>query len=141
MAAFCDGSIIAQLGIPDMQEAIAYALSYPHRLALKQPLPDLAAIHALTFESPDFNKFPCLRIAFDAVRQGGTLPAVMNAANEVAVTAFLDGRIHFTDIAAIVEKTMSGHAVDSTPDLNAILDADHWSRLESHRKVEELATI
>ncbi len=141
MVAFCDGSVIAQLGIPDMQGAIAYALSHPCRLSLKQPLPDLATIHALTFESPNFSKFPCLRLAFDALQQGGALPSVMNAANEIAVSAFLDGRIRFTDIPVIVEKTMAEHAVDPAPDLDAILAADQWSRLKSQSKVEELATI
>jgi len=141
MVAFCDGAILAQLGIPDMQGAIAYALSYPQRLALHQPMPNLPAIHALTFESPDTQKFPCLRLAFEAVQTGGTLPAVMNAANEIAVAAFLDGRLRFTDIAAVVSRTMSAHVIDSTPDLAAILAADQWARLKSQSMVEELAAI
>ena len=141
MVAFCDGSIIAQLGIPDMQGAIAYALSHPHRLELRQPLPDLVAIHTLTFESPNFNKFPCLRLAFDALKQGGTLPSVMNAANEIAVSAFLGGRIRFNDISVIIEKTMAEHSVDQAPGLDDILAADQWSRHKSQSKVEELATI
>jgi 1-deoxy-D-xylulose-5-phosphate reductoisomerase len=128
MAAYNDGSILAQMGIPDMQQAIAYALSYPRRLDLQQPLPDFAALSQLTFRQPDMTRFPCLKLAFDACRNGGTLPAVMNAANEVAVQAFLDRQLAFTDIPKIVEAAMKTHQVDRDPDLTAVLNADAWAR-------------
>jgi 1-deoxy-D-xylulose-5-phosphate reductoisomerase len=128
MAAYHDGSILAQMGIPDMQQAIAYALSYPRRLGLQQPLPDFASLGRLTFRQPDMTRFPCLRLAFDACRRGGTLPAVMNAANEVAVQAFLDRLLAFTDIPRVVEATMKTHQVDRDPDVTAVLNADAWAR-------------
>lgn len=137
MVAFRDGSVIAQMGIPDMQGAIAYALSYPERLDLRQPLPDLAALGALTFESPDMERFPCLKLAFEACRRGGSLPAVLNAANEVAVAAFLEKKILFVHIAAIIGDTMAAHAIGASPDLAAIMAADNWARGMAQRKVEE----
>ncbi len=128
MVAFRDGAVIAQLGIPDMKAAIAYALSYPERLALGQPLPDFSGGGDLTFREPDLEKFPCLALAFDACRQGGTLPAVLNAANEVAVNAFLEKRIGFNDIPRIVGRTMAAHAGVDVPALEAIIAADRWAR-------------
>jgi 1-deoxy-D-xylulose-5-phosphate reductoisomerase len=128
MVAYRDGSIIAQLGVPDMKTAIAYALSYPQRLALDQPLPDFAAIGALTFQAPDTDRFPCLGLAFRACASGGTLPAVMNGANEVAVEAFLAGKLGFTAIAEAVKNTMDSHRQIETPDLPQILAADRWAR-------------
>ena len=89
---------MAQLSLPDMKGAIAYALSWPERLPLEHPLPDFAELGALRFESPDMDKFSCLALAFDACRAGGSMPAVLNAANEVAVEAFLDGDIGFDRI-------------------------------------------
>lgn len=128
MVAYRDGSVIAQLGVPDMKGAIAYALSYPERLALGQPLPDFAGIGRFDFEKPDLDRFPCLALAFEAVRQGGTLPAVLNAANEAAVAAFLGKQVNFTDIPVIIEKTMQGHVVVTDPGLDDIMSADQWAR-------------
>jgi 1-deoxy-D-xylulose-5-phosphate reductoisomerase len=128
MAAYHDGSIVAQMGIPDMQQAISYALSYPRRLGLQQSLPDFAALGQLTFRQPDMTRFPCLKLAFDACRRGGTLPAVMNAANEVAVQAFLDRQLTFTDIPKVVEAAMKTHQIDCDPDVAAVLNADAWAR-------------
>jgi len=141
MVAYCDGSIIAQLGIPDMQGAIAYALSHPRRLALGQPLPDLKALKALTFEDPDETRFPCLTLAMAACRRGGTLPAVLNAANETAVHAFLAGDLLFPGIARVVQATMDEHDPVHNPDLDAILGADVWARDKAQTWVEELKTI
>ena len=141
MVAFCDGSILAQMGVPDMQVAIAYALSYPERLALHQPLPDLAGISALTFQPPDLSRFPGLQLAFEACRTGGTLPAVLNAANEVAVDAFLYHNLSFPAIYQVIRSVMTAHSVDMTPDINAILAADAWARQIARRKVEELIEI
>jgi 1-deoxy-D-xylulose-5-phosphate reductoisomerase len=128
MVAYRDGSILAQLGVPDMRGAIAYALSYPERLELGQPLPDFCGMGMLTFEKPDFKTFTCLGLAFDACRLGGSMPAVMNAANEVAVAAFLDGAVAFGAIATIIADVMGSHTVISRPDIEDILDADRWAR-------------
>ena len=128
MVAYRDGSIIAQLGIPDMKGAIAYALSYPERLALNQPLPDFSGQQDLTFQEPDLDRFPCLALAFQACKVGKTLPAVLNAANEVAVNAFLDSRIAFIGIAKIVSMTMEAHEPHLNPTLEDIISADAWAR-------------
>ena len=128
MVAYRDGSVIAQLGIPDMRGAIAYALSYPERLDTGLALPDFADIGALTFRKPDYDQFPCLGLAFDACKIGGTMPAVLNAANEVAVGAFLDCRIPFSGIAALIGETMMAHSLVMTPSLEDIIAADTWAR-------------
>jgi len=128
MVSYKDGSVIAQMSIPNMKGAIAYAMSYPERLPLGQPLPDFKSIGSLTFQRPDTGKFPCLDLAFSAGKTGGTLPAVLNAANEVAVEAFLNKRLHFTDIPEVIRKTMEKHFVVANPALSDILDADFWAR-------------
>lgn len=128
MVSYKDGSVIAQMSIPDMKGAIAYAMSYPERLPLGQPLPDFKSIGSLTFQKPDTGKFPCLDLAFSAGKTGGTLPSVLNAANEVAVEAFLNKRLHFTDIPEVIRKTMEKHFVVANPALSDILDADLWAR-------------
>jgi 1-deoxy-D-xylulose-5-phosphate reductoisomerase len=131
MVAFRDGSVMAQLGIPDMKTAIAYALSYPKRLPLEQSIPDFAALGELTFQKPDFDKFPCLALAYQAADGGGTLPAVMNAANEVAVQAFLEQAISFAQIPEVIRQTMKMHTNVKTPDLSDILGADKWARKQA----------
>ena len=135
MVAYCDGSILAQMGIPDMQEAIAYALSYPERIPLDQPLPDLTEIARLTFQEPDFHRFPCLGLAFDACREGGTMPVVLNAANEVAVEAFLSEKMPFTSIAKVIDATMNVHKLIQEPNLETVVDTDTWAREEARRCV------
>ena len=134
MVAYRDGSVLAQLGVPDMQTAIAYALSHPERLPLGQPLPDWSRLGQLTFEAPDLVRFPCLKLAFAAARQGGTAPAVMNAANEIAVAAFLNGQIGFTQIPKIISKVLETYPHCETPRLAQILSADGGAR----RRAEEL---
>jgi 1-deoxy-D-xylulose-5-phosphate reductoisomerase len=136
MVAFVDGSVIAQMGIPDMRGAIAYALSYPQRLPLAQPLPDWTA-GALTFEAPDLTRFACLRLAFEACRAGGTLPAVLNAANEVAVDAFLTRRIGFTDIARLVSEALQAHRPASGINLDEIMEADRRTRRWTAKRIGE----
>jgi len=131
MVSYKDGSVIAQLGIPDMKGAIAYALSYPERLLLNQPLPDFAKIGAITFQKPDTKKFPCLALAFQACKAGGTLPAVMNAANETAVHAFLEEKISFMRIPLLIETVMEHHQIIDNPSLSDILEADRWARREA----------
>lgn len=128
MVAYRDGAVIAQLGIPDMKGAIAYAMSWPERLPLKQPIPDFANIPAFTFQQPDLKKFPCLALAFKACETGGTMPAVLNASNEVAVEAFLNKQISFTDIPELIKNTIEKHSSVKDPSLADILEADKWAR-------------
>ena len=132
---FQDGSMLAQLSAPDMRHPIQYALIGPKRLPNSLPPTDLAKIGTLTFENPDQEKFPSLRLAHLAGRLGGTLPAVFNAANEVAVARFVGGQIKFTDIFVTVEKTMNAHRPVSQPPLDAILEADAWARREAEHAV------
>ncbi len=138
MVAFRDGSVMAQMGVPDMKGAIAYALSFPARLPLAQPVPDFTNGMAFTFQKPDFEKFPCLSLAFQAGESGGTLPAVMNAANEVAVQAFLNGRVAFTGIPQIIRAVMEKHTVIDKPDLAALLEADRWARAAAEERIDGL---
>ncbi|MBM7854429.1 1-deoxy-D-xylulose-5-phosphate reductoisomerase [Desulfohalotomaculum tongense] len=133
MVEFVDGSVIAHLGIPDMRIPIQYALSYPHRWPNHLPRLDLLSVQQLTFEPPDLDRFPCLKLAYQAGSTGGTMPAVLNAANEVAVTRFLKGEIGFMDIPATVHNVMEKHRVISNPELDDILAADRWAREEAGR--------
>ena len=128
MVGYKDGSIIAQMGQPDMKAAISYALSEPDRLDLQMDFPSFTDIHSLTFETPDTQKFPSLLFAFEACRQKGTMPAVMNAANEVAVEAFLAKRINFMDIFKLISRAMEDHTCIDNPDLSSIIEADLWAR-------------
>jgi 1-deoxy-D-xylulose-5-phosphate reductoisomerase len=128
MVAFQDGSILAQLGIPDMKSAIALALSYPERLPLEQPLPDFAHIGSFTFKEPDMDKFSCLGLAMQVGKTGGTLPAVLNAANEIAVYAFLEHQLAFDKIPLVIEQTLGLHTNQPEPSLDEILIADQWAR-------------
>ncbi len=130
---FVDGSVIAQMGRPDMRLPIQYALAYPHRWSNDFPKLDLAAAGPLVFEKPGPEVFPCLQLAFSAGRQGGTMPAVMNAANEQAVAMFLAGRIGFLEIPDLVEKVMANHRPVLNPDLDEILQSDRWAREEAGR--------
>jgi len=128
MVSFKDSSVMAQLSIPDMKGAIAYAMSYPERLPLYQELPDFTGIGTLTFQKPDLEKFPCLALAYEACETGETLPAVLNAANEAAVHAFLNQRIPFAKIYEIIGETMGRHRVVINPTLSDIIEADQWAR-------------
>jgi 1-deoxy-D-xylulose-5-phosphate reductoisomerase len=128
MVEYVDGSVIAQLGIPDMKAPIAFALAYPERLPLKLPALDLFRLQNLSFYPPDEVKFPCLNLAYDACEAGSTMPAVLNAANEVAVEAFLNKRIGFMDIPRLIETTMAHHSAAGEVTLDAILQADHEAR-------------
>ena len=130
---FVDGSMLAQLSTPDMCLPIQYALTYPERTASHRVQTNLAKLGTLTFEEPDPVRFPALTLARKAGEVGGTLPAVLNAANEVAVEAFISRRIDFPGISRIVERTMDRHAVVSDPTLEQVLEADAWARRESAR--------
>lgn len=135
MVEYVDGSVIAQLGIPDMKIPIAYALSFPDRLPVKSPQLDLFTLQKLTFFPPDVERFPCLRLAFDACRTGSTMPAVLNAANEIAVEAFLDGRLGFLQIPALIDSVMRSHETAAVLTLDTVLAADAWAREEARRRV------
>ncbi len=138
---FRDGSVVAQLGIPDMRIPIAYALSYPERMDLGLSRLSLSQCGNLSFEKPDYDRFPALRLAFDALEQGGVKPAMLNAANEVAVDAFLDGRLGFTDIAAVVGATLDGAAPEEDSDLEAILRADRVARQRAGEEISRRGRI
>ena len=129
MVEFIDGSIKAQLSYPDMRLPIQYALSYPERLANPQlPRLDWNGISNLSFEQPDFDTFPCPKLAIEAGKRGGTCPAVLCAADEVAVELFLSQRIKFTDIASLVEQALEQHQAIAHPTLEEIVAADEWAR-------------
>ena len=135
MVEYCDGAVIAQLGVPDMKTPIAYALSYPERIPLKLPPLDLCSIGSLTFEEPDLQRFPCLKLAYAAIAAGGVAPAVLNAANEIAVEAFLAGKISFLAIPVLIEAVLDRH-VPQTPDhLDDLLHADRFARAEARRLI------
>lgn len=131
---FSDGSVKAQLGLPDMRLPIQCALVFPERMPMPPGPPlDLAAVGALHFSTPDLARFPCLSVAMEAGRRGGTYPAVMAAADEVAVARFLAGELRFTDIAPIIEATMEKHRPSVDPDLETVLAADAWARQTAQR--------
>lgn len=139
MVEYIDGSVIAQLGIPDMKIPIAYALSYPERLPVKGPSLDLFKLGKLSFFPPDMEKFPCLGLAYEACRRGSTMPCVLNAANEVAVQAFLECRIGFTAIPRIIAAVMASHAPPEAFTLETILEADRWARDRAEELVQKAA--
>jgi 1-deoxy-D-xylulose-5-phosphate reductoisomerase len=128
MVEFVYGSILAQAGLPDMRLPIQYALTYPERMLSLVGTCDLAKQGSLTFHPPNLRKFPCLSLAYEALEAGGTLPAVLNAANEVAVHAFLEERIGFQDIPRTIRRAMRRHHIVSHPGLDDILRADRWAR-------------
>ncbi|MBK8303991.1 MAG: 1-deoxy-D-xylulose-5-phosphate reductoisomerase [Chloracidobacterium sp.] len=133
MVELVDGSIIAQMGVTDMKHAIQYALTYPERRENCLPGLDLSQLSRLDFEEPDLERFPCLALAYDALRQGGTMPAALNAANEMSVQAFLDGRIKLSEIAPINEGVMQEHNVEPVADLETVLRVDAWARNAADR--------
>ena len=135
MIEFVDTSIIAQLGIPDMRVPIAYALTYPDRFECDLPSLDLTTMGNLTFEAPDFERFPCLRLAIDAMEIGKTMPAVLNAANEIAVQAFLEELIPYKDIAELIRIVMQNHNPSPLKELQDVLIADRWAREETTKLV------
>jgi 1-deoxy-D-xylulose-5-phosphate reductoisomerase len=135
---FVDGSVIAQMSNPDMRVPIAHALAHPERVDSGAKALDLAAVGRLTFERPDHGRFPCLAIAYAALRAGGTAPAVLNAANEVAVEAFLAGRLRFTAIARVIEETMQQVAPGGADTLESALEADRRARRTAAARIAAL---
>jgi 1-deoxy-D-xylulose-5-phosphate reductoisomerase len=139
MVEFHDRSCIAQLSIPDMRGPIAYALTYPRRLKDVIQGLSLDKIGALTFKKPDNKCFPCLSYAYTALDAGGTMPSVLNAANEVAVSAFLKGAIKFTEVPVIIRKTMDHHIVISEAELDVVIEADRWARKKAEEIIKSLS--
>jgi 1-deoxy-D-xylulose-5-phosphate reductoisomerase len=136
MIEMVDGSIIAQLGITDMRLMIQYALTYPDRLPTELPRLGLDKLSRLEFFEPDLGRFPCLALAYDAMREGGTMPAVMSAANEIAVAAFLSKQIAFMQIPETIRATMDAHNTLPATSLEAILESDDWARLQAKSTIE-----
>jgi 1-deoxy-D-xylulose-5-phosphate reductoisomerase len=139
MIELVDGSVIAQMGVTDMRHAIQYALTYPARHPCGLPSLDLTGLSALHFEAPDRERFPCIELAYRALREGGTMAAAMNAANEEAVRAFLDERIPLTDIARVIEEVMDGHETKAVENLDVVLETDRAARLAAAAALERIA--
>ena len=137
MIELIDGSIIAQMGITDMRHAIQYALTYPDRHPSDLPALDLAKLASLHFEPPDRERFPCISLAYRALRTGGTMPAAMNAANEEAVRAFIAERIQLTDIPRVIEAVMNQHSVRDADTLETVLAADRTARLATEMVINQ----
>jgi 1-deoxy-D-xylulose-5-phosphate reductoisomerase len=129
MVEFIDGSVKAQLGVPDMKIPIQYALTYPSRYASTFTRVNFPELGEMTFFKPDTERFPCLKLAYEALKMGGTMPAVMNAANEVAVANFLKGKITFSDISGTICSSMEKHSSTRNPSLEEIAEADRQTRL------------
>ena len=138
MVEYIDGSTIAQLGMPDMRHPISYAIYHPNREKADYiPKLDWTKLKSLTFDTPKVDLFPCLGLAYRALEEGGTMPAVLNAANEIAVDAFLKEKISFNKIPQIIHETMENHICISKPSLEEILESDKWAREYSRKKVCE----
>jgi len=139
MIELIDGSVIAQMGVTDMRHAIQYALTYPERHPSELPPLDLAKLTSLHFEEPDLERFPCISLAYRALKTGGTLPAAMNAANEEAVHAFIDERLALTDIPRVIESVMNQHQTLPATNLDAVLDADRTARAAANSIIDTLS--
>lgn len=133
-----DGSALAQLGIADMRIPIAYAFAYPDRMANDLPSLNLAQTGPLEFRRPDMNKFPCLELAYEAGRLGGTAPVVLNAANEVAVAAFIENKICFNDLPKVIRKVLHKHHTTNNPSLESILGIDGEARMQAQSVIKKL---
>ncbi len=138
MVEYIDGSIIAEIGVPDMRIPIAYALTYPERVPLNVPKINLFDVGAFTFEAPDMQRFPCLQYAYEAGKIGGTMPAALNAANEIAVDAFLNERIGFPEIAATIGHVLDTHMVQPLKTLDDAVAADRWARTAALAWIDEI---
>lgn len=138
MVRYRDGSVLSQMGVPDMRTPIAYCLGLPERIDAGVPALDFGSLNGLTFCAPDFARFPCLKLAYDAMQAGGGAPCVLNAANEVAVAAFLEGRIRFTDIAAVVENCLAGGFSDGLDSIEALLAQDAQTRADARAAINRL---
>ena len=138
MVEFTDGAFLAQMGIPDMRVPIAYALTYPERINNDLPLLNLVKTGKLEFCSPDMKKFPCLRLAYAAGICGGTAPVVLNAADEIGVSAFMENKIRFIDLPKVIETVLTSHNIIDNPSLDDILQTDLWARREANKIIERI---
>ena len=138
MVQYCDGSVLAQLGQPDMRTPIAHAMAWPERIESGVASLDLFELARFDFEQPDDDAFPCLNLAREAFRAGGTMPAVLNAANEIAVEAFLREQIAFTTIPTLIKQVMDQHQVEATTTLDVVLRADQWAREQARALTAEV---
>jgi 1-deoxy-D-xylulose-5-phosphate reductoisomerase len=138
MVEYKDGSIIAQLGIPDMTIPISYALSFPHHLENRLSPLELDKVGMLGFERPDPKRFKCLQLAFDAAKTGGSMPAVLNGANEIAVDAFLEGKIEFLKIPELIEKTMAAHQPRPIDNIEVVMETDQWARNRARMELDKI---
>jgi len=140
MIELIDGSVLAQMGIPDMRIPISYALTYPERMINDLSSLNLLNTEKLEFRKPDTKKFPCLRLAYEAGFCGGTAPAVLNASNEIAVAAFLAKKIKFVDLPGIIDKILNAHVCGIHPSLEDILEADSWARIKTTKIIERITS-
>ena len=138
MVEYIDGSVLAQLSVPDMKGPISYALSYPRRVSNVMPVLSLPKVKELTFEEPDMEKYMALSLAYEALEKGGTMPCVLNAANEAAVEAFLDEKISFSGITSVVSGTMARHEVKKGVEIEEIIKASEWARSRAEDIIGEL---
>lgn len=141
MVEYGDGSLIAHLGQPDMRIPIQYALSYPNRWPNNFPKLNLVQLKGLTFEEPDLVRFPSLSLAYQALQAGGTAPAVLNAANEIAVHAFMSGTIGFMQIPEVVDRVLNSHSTVTAAALEEIIEIDHWARNEATRIISNYLEV
>jgi len=141
MVRFIDGSVIAHMSVPDMKGPISYALSFPERFSGAMPPLDLAGVGKLTFEEPDMGKYPALALAYEAIRAGGTMPCVLNAANEVAVEAFLDRKISFRAISLVVSRAMEAHNVLKTDSIDTVIKASDLAKEKAKEIIDELRVM
>ncbi|MDT8320074.1 MAG: 1-deoxy-D-xylulose-5-phosphate reductoisomerase [Xanthomonadales bacterium] len=139
MVSYVDGSVLAQMGTPDMRTPIAHALAWPRRIESGVARLNLAAVSELTFQAPDPKRFPCLQLAFEAMRAGQSAPVTLNAANEVAVQAFLDERIAFNHIAELVERVLQSRPLSAIRRLEDVLEQDRLARLEANEHIKKLS--
>ena len=137
MVHYKDGSVLAQLGLPDMRTPIAHGLAYPERIKSNVKGVNFTELNALTFEAPDELRFPCLRIAREVLQAGGAASTVLNAANEVAVDAFLSEQIKFTDIASVIELTLNKMTNRAMESIDMVLDVDTWARQEANQHLKK----
>jgi len=139
MVEFTDGSVKAQLGVPDMKVPIQYAITFPERVASDFPKLDITFLKSLTFEEPDFEKFECLKLAYDVIKSGGSYPVVLNASNEAAVDLFLKKKIKFTEIPYLIKLALDKHNSEDNPELDNIIEIDRWSREQVYGSVHKQA--
>ncbi len=140
MVEFVDGSVVAQMSTPDMRLPIQYAFTFPARARSRAERLDLARLATLTFREPDVAKFPCLAIGMEVAREGGTSGAVFNAANEVAVNAFLEGRLTFAGIPRVIRAALERHRNTGATDLETVLEADRWARTEAEHCLQSTSS-